>query len=401
MIQLELLTDFAFGERLSENLAIAFRMEDWNSPFEVNQKLAIEFLGRSNVNARPSSDVFRPTLNGVQLMGRDSFGWTVDFPPALSKARACEYDGPYEHFRQLLRPGNRDEWRSFDETDWWRCNRPSQEARDRIEGLARYVATPMVSKHRVFVWAARAKLPAAGLVIFARQDDYFFGVLQSHAHAVWSAHCGRETDGGGDYGPAKCFETFPFPFSGELKPKMTAMLMIEELAKESKPLPTDLTRIRSFWKSESHLVWRVTAPELDPIHAAVEAAARELNQAREDWLNPTDLVQEEVLEFRITLGGVWSRHFDERTIDVEQRTAMAKYPQWKPKDRASEKELKKRTLTNLYDKRPVWLDEAHKKLDHAVAAAYGWPADLSDPEILERLLKLNLERAAQEKKPQK
>lgn len=56
-------------------------------------------------------------------------------------------------------------------------------------------------------------------------------------------------------------------------------------------------------------------------------------------------------------------------------------------------ELKQRTLTNLYNARPDWLDAAHRTLDAAVCAAYGWPADLSDEEILARLLALNLERA--------
>ncbi len=60
---------------------------------------------------------------------------------------------------------------------------------------------------------------------------------------------------------------------------------------------------------------------------------------------------------------------------------------------ASEAELKKRTLTNLYNARPTWLDQAHKRLDAAVLAAYGWPADLGDEEILARLLALNLARA--------
>ncbi len=52
-----------------------------------------------------------------------------------------------------------------------------------------------------------------------------------------------------------------------------------------------------------------------------------------------------------------------------------------------------RTLTNLYNARPTWLDNAHRTLDAAVAAAYGWPSDLSDEEILERLLALNLQHA--------
>jgi hypothetical protein len=49
--------------------------------------------------------------------------------------------------------------------------------------------------------------------------------------------------------------------------------------------------------------------------------------------------------------------------------------------------------TNLYNQRPAWLDNAHKALDAAVADAYGWPADLSDDEILARLLALNATRA--------
>jgi hypothetical protein len=72
---------------------------------------------------------------------------------------------------------------------------------------------------------------------------------------------------------------------------------------------------------------------------------------------------------------------------VEQRDA------WLHPPGASEAELKKRTLTRLYNQRPHWLELAHRKLDQAVFAAYGWPDDLSDEEILERLLALNLERA--------
>ena len=43
------------------------------------------------------------------------------------------------------------------------------------------------------------------------------------------------------------------------------------------------------------------------------------------------------------------------------------------------------------------VDEAHEhihsKLDRFALESYGWPSDLSDDEILERLLGLKLERA--------
>ncbi len=72
---------------------------------------------------------------------------------------------------------------------------------------------------------------------------------------------------------------------------------------------------------------------------------------------------------------------------------VAKRDRWLNPEGASEQELKKRTLTNLYNQRPTWLHLAHQKLDRAVLDAYGWPHDLSDEGILERLLALNLERA--------
>ena len=73
-----------------------------------------------------------------------------------------------------------------------------------------------------------------------------------------------------------------------------------------------------------------------------------------------------------------------------------RYPRLEPRDPDCAAKLKQRTLTNLYNERPTWLDLAHKKLDAAVAAAYGWPPDLSDEQVLERLLALNLERVAAE-----
>jgi hypothetical protein len=56
--------------------------------------------------------------------------------------------------------------------------------------------------------------------------------------------------------------------------------------------------------------------------------------------------------------------------------------------------LSKRTLTNLYNEQPAWLQHAHRALDDAVAAAYGWPANLFDEEVLARLFALNQERAS-------
>jgi hypothetical protein len=95
-------------------------------------------------------------------------------------------------------------------------------------------------------------------------------------------------------------------------------------------------------------------PKNSPLADAITTAARELVERREAWLNPPG---------------------------------------------ASESELRKRTLTNLYNDHPQWLADVHRKLDEAVFAAYGWPSTLNDEEILEKLLALNRERALRNPEP--
>ncbi|MDR3489124.1 MAG: hypothetical protein P4M05_30020 [Bradyrhizobium sp.] len=108
----------------------------------------------------------------------------------------------------------------------------------------------------------------------------------------------------------------------------------------------------------------------DPRAIHIATAAKRLNELRENWLNPADLVKR-VPE--VVAG------YPDRLLPVDDKAAAV---------------LKKRTLTNLYNERPTWLANAHRDLDEAVAAAYGWPKDISDEDALERLLALNLERSA-------
>ena len=127
--------------------------------------------------------------------------------------------------------------------------------------------------------------------------------------------------------------------------------------------------------------------------ARIAAAAKSLDSLRTAWLNPPEWTREEILEFPGSMNGPWARYVnlaDSRGIGV------VRYRRLIPKDDAAVQQLTARTLTNLYNERPTWLDLAHRKLDEAVFAAYGWEPRLSDKDILARLLALNQERAATE-----
>jgi len=114
---------------------------------------------------------------------------------------------------------------------------------------------------------------------------------------------------------------------------------------------------------------------------------------RGNWLNPPEWTRTEVLEFPGSADGPWRRYVDPAAVD-QRGLGTVRYPRLVPKDEECARELKKRTLTNLYNQRPTWLDRAHQELDAAVFAAYGWDPALPADDLLAALLALNLQRSA-------
>ena len=276
-------------------------------PFDVDGAIAREWLEAPvNPNGRPNSDVVRPYYNGVDVNQEKRDVWIVDFGVDADLSTASSYELPFEYVKEHVQPMRRTS--RVPSTDpWWLFTRPRPKMRRALSPLHRYIGTALVSKHHILDWIPQVVLPANLVIVIAREDDYFFGVVHSKVHELWALRQGTQLEDRPRYTPTTCFETFPFPWPP---------------GKE----PAD-----------------------DPRVQAIAAAAKDLVEKRDRWLNP---------------------------------------------EGAGEAELKKRTLTNLYNARPTWLDLAHRRLDEAVLDAYAWPHDLADDDILERLLALNLERAA-------
>lgn len=170
------------------------------------------------------------------------------------------------------------------------------------------------------------------MVVFTRSDDTAFGILHSRFHELWALRQGTSLEDRPRYTPTTTFETFPFPEG--LQPNIP----VEDYA--------DAPRAK-----------------------AVAEAARRLVELRDNWLNPKE----------------WVRRVPDVVPGYPNRVVSV--------DEAAARELKKRTLTNLYNERPAWLAHAHEALDDAVAAAYGWDAGIGDADVLRRLLALNFERS--------
>ena len=299
--------------KLYENEGICFMGPSAKAPFDIVQAMAEKMLSEpTNINGRPNLDVVRPVWSAIDITREPRNRWTIDFDHLEIEA-ASAYASPFEYVRKCVYPKRIQNRRKSYREKWWLYAEPRKEMREALKHLERYIATPGVAKHRLFVWAPVRVLCNQGTLVFAREDDYFFGMLHSKPHELWSLAQGTQLQSRPRYTPTTCFETFPLPWPPG-----------------SEPSEEDDARVR-----------------------AIAEAARELVEKRQLWLHPEGV---------------------------------------------PEKELRKRTLTNLYNANPQWLVLAHQKLDEAVYDAYGWPHDISDLQILQRLLALNLERAELQEK---
>ena len=331
--------DVTRARQLPENAGVSFQGPVKIGAFDIPGDLARKMLLQpTNINDRSNSDVIVPWVNGLDLTRRPRDMFIIDFG-SMPESEAAAYEVPFTHIEEHVRPVRERNRRKLRRERWWLHGEINPAMRASLAPLARFIGTTRVAKHRLFIWLPTLTLPDSRLVAIARDDDYTFGVLHSRAHELWSLRAGTWVGVGNDpqYTPTTTFATFPFPW----------------------PLDTPDAALSDAQRAHRD---------------AIGEAARALDEARRRWLNPPELVREEP--------------------DV----APSLPPRLLPVDEDAERELRKRTLTNLYNARPAWLAHLHTTLDAAVFAAYGWaeagaPSELGEEELLGRLLALNLGRA--------
>lgn len=285
--------------------------------------------------------------------------WIVDFGADRAREDAALYETPFQYVTTHVKPMRVGKREARTNERYWLFQWSRPVMRKAIAALPRFIATPEVAKHRVFVALPVSVIADKNLVVFARADDTTFGILHSRLHELWSLRMCTWMGKGNDprYTPTTCFETFPFP---------------EHLT------PADTAHQRTEPLDGGALIPAELPPAVRPHAEAIARAAQRLVALRDAWLNPPE----------------WTERMPEV---VPLGLATSPYPDRLIARPGFEAQLAKRTLTNLYNLRPAWLAQAHEALDAAVAAAYGWAdwtAQMPDDEILRRLLALNRERAA-------
>lgn len=337
--------------KLQENANSAFIGVQQSGPLTVAREQAISWLRQPlNANGRSNAVVISAYASTNDIVGRPTEEFLIDFPPGLDEDLASQFEGPFEYLNASLYDPHRDgtlvsypEYRKStagQNPRWWEAHRPRAAMRAALQATERYLATGETTEHRIFRFLPASLIPDKSLYAFPKAGLTAFGILQSTMHETWCTYFGNRIGAGNQrrYNASFVYSTFPFPEG--LTPNIPAANYAT-----------------------------------DPRAQAIAAAAARLDELRENWLNPADLI-------------------------VREPEVLPGYPdRVLPKSEDAAKELKKRTLTNLYNARPQWLVKAHAALDTAVANAYGWGEDwlageLDESGILARLFALNQERSS-------
>src|SRR5690606_6881293 len=131
--------------------------------------------------------------------------------------------------------------------------------RKAIDGLKRWIATPEVSKHRVFDFQLPSMLPSGSVYAIARDDDFMFGVLQSKIHEVWALRMGTTLEDRPRYTSTTTFETFPFP-DGITPNLPLKKVLADPRAKKITELAITLAKRRNAWLNPAQWVDWVDEP---------------------------------------------------------------------------------------------------------------------------------------------
>jgi hypothetical protein len=274
------------------------------------------------------------------------------------------------------RPNGRDvNNRESYKNNWWVFGEPRRELRPALEHLPRYIATAETAKHRVFQFLDASILPDNMVVCMALDDAYSLGVLASRLHVVWALRAGGWLGIGNDprYSKSRVFDPFPFPDASEaLQASIRATAEeLDALRKQRQSEHPDLT--------------------LTQIYNVLEKLRAGLRPFRHESTNTViasggEAIQTKAAAAKSGLLRV-ARNDGGGTLNEDDDEHRASALTWAADDQ------------RIYDDGLVLIvKELHDKLDILVAEAYGWPADLSDEEILTRLVALNAERAEEERR---
>ena len=233
--------------RLIENAELCFIGTQRGGAFDLSPEDARRMLQAPiNPSGFSNSDVIKRWMNAADITSRPREMFIIDFGTNMSETTASLYELPFEYALSHIKPFRQTVRRASYRERWWLHQEARPGMRTRISLLARYIATPLVSKHRIFVFVPAGVLSENLVNVIARSDDYFFGVLHCSAHEFWARSQDtqlRDVASGFRYTASTTFDTFPFPWPPGTEPSEAESPIVKVIADAAR----ELVRLRDAW----------------------------------------------------------------------------------------------------------------------------------------------------------
>ncbi len=278
----------------------------------------------------------QPYRNGRDLTDRPRGAKLIDLFGHTAEEARTRWPATYQWVLERVKPERDHNNRPRLREQWWIFAEPRKTLRAALVGLPRYIATVETAKHRAFQFLDATVAPDHKLIAIALDDAFSLGVLSSRVHVAWALATGARLGVGNDpvYNKSRCFDTFPFPAATEVQ------------------------------------------------RGRIGALAEQIDAQRKRVLAAHD---------DLTLTGLYN---------VMQKVGAGDTPRSKSPGgtplTAKERAIHEKGLVAV-------LKQLHEELDAAVLDSYGWSDlavagwnEISDETLLERLVALNAERAAEE-----
>jgi hypothetical protein len=157
----------------------------------------------------------RSYLGGRDLTSLSRNVMVVDLFGLSSEQVQKQFPEVYQHVYDLVKPERDQNRRASYSEKWWVFGEPRSNFRPALAGLARFIATPVTAKHRMFAFLEAEVLPDDSLVNIAIEDAFILGILSSRIHTVWGLAAGGTLEDRPRYLKTMCFDPFPFPDASE------------------------------------------------------------------------------------------------------------------------------------------------------------------------------------------
>ncbi|MEN1956087.1 class I SAM-dependent DNA methyltransferase [Luteimonas changyuni] len=181
----------------------------YGAGFIVDEPLAQEM--RASATSDRAKRVIRRYVNGRDVMQLSRNVSVIDFFGHNRDEAARLHPAAYQRVFDYVKPERDQNRRAAIRDKWWRFGWERPVMRQAMSGLRRFIATVETSKHRVFGFLDEETLPDNMLINIASDDAALLGILSSTVHVTWALAAGGTLEDRPRYNKTRCFETFPFP----------------------------------------------------------------------------------------------------------------------------------------------------------------------------------------------